>query len=86
MDQNGIIGLVALVISIFGSILGVINHRRIRSHCCGKDLVASIDVESTTNEQTTQIENLKIKIPKRPDINLPPSPEPPRINRITYNA
>jgi len=87
MDQSGIIGLVALAISIIGSILGVINHRRLRSHCCGQDLVASIDVESTTppdkTEQTTQIDDLKIKIPKRPvDEKLPPSPEPPRINRI----
>jgi hypothetical protein len=82
MDQNGIIGLVALAISIIGSILGVINHRRIRSHCCGKDLIASIDVETTDTK-----EDLKIKIPKRSeDVNLPPSPEPPRINRIIYDC
>ena len=81
MDQSGIIGLVALGISIIGSILGVINHRRLRSHCCGQDLIASIDVESTDTK-----EDLKIKIPKKPDGDLPPSPEPPRINRITYDC
>ena len=81
MDQSGIIGLVALGISIIGSILGVINHRRLRSHCCGQDLVASIDVESTDTK-----EDLKIKIPERPNgVNLPPSPEPPKINRVTYD-
>jgi hypothetical protein len=85
MDQNGIIGLVALGVSIVGSILGVINHRRLRSHCCGKDLVASIDLESTTPPESK--DDLKIKIPQRPvDVNLPPSPEVPRINRITYDA
>ena len=89
MDESKIYAIVAFIISIGGIILGVVNHRRLRSHCCGQDLVASIDVESTIppkNEQTTQTDDLRIKIPKRPDTNLPPSPEPPRINRITYDA
>jgi hypothetical protein len=81
MDQNGILSIVAIAVSIGGTILAVFNHRRVRSHCCGKDIVASIDVESTTPD------DLKIKIPVKPEIqNLPPSPEPPRINRITYDA
>jgi hypothetical protein len=81
MDQNGILSIVAIAVSIGGTILAVFNHRRVRSHCCGKDIVASIDVESTTPD------DLKIKIPAKPEIqNLPSSPEPPRINRITYDA
>lgn len=83
MDQNGILSIVAIAVSIGGTILAVFNHRRVRSHCCGKDIVASIDVESTTPPN----DDLKIKIPKKPEgINLPPSPEPPRLNRITYDA
>lgn len=83
MDQNGILSIVAIAVSIGGTILAVFNHRRVRSHCCGKDIVASIDVESTTPPN----DDLKIKIPTKPEsINLPPSPEPPRINRITYDA
>jgi hypothetical protein len=84
MDQSGIIGLVALAISIVGSILGVINHRRLRSHCCGQDLVASIDLETTTPPESK--EDLKIKIPEKPNNDLPPSPEPPKINRVTYDC
>jgi len=80
MDQNGILSIVAIAVSIGGTILAIFNHRRVRSHCCGKDIVASIDVESTTPD------DLKIKIPKPVIQNLPPSPEPPRINRITYDA
>ena len=34
-----------------------INHHRVRSNCCGKELVASIDVETTTPP------DLKIRIP-----------------------
>jgi hypothetical protein len=90
MDQNGILSIVAIAVSISGTILAVFNHRRVRSHCCGKDIVASIDVESTTPPN----DDLKIKIPKRPKDeiagleiqNLPPSPEAPRLNRITYDA
>lgn len=70
MDENNVLSVIAIVISVGSAILGVINHRRIRSHCCGKDLVASLDVETTTPPK----EDLKI--------NLPPSPKPPKINRI----
>ena len=61
MDENNILSIVAIVVSVGSAVLGVINHRRIRSHCCGKDLVASLDVEST---------DIKIKKP-----NQPPSPD-----------
>ncbi len=40
--------MLALIVSIGGTIVGVINHRRIRSSCCGKKLEASIDIEHTT--------------------------------------
>jgi hypothetical protein len=48
MDQNGILSIVAVVVSIGGSILGIINHKRVRSTCCGNKLDVSLDVESTT--------------------------------------
>ena len=48
MDTSTILATVSLVVAIGGTILTMINHKRIRSHCCGKDIVASIDVENTT--------------------------------------
>ena len=50
MDNNtgGVLGIVALVVSIGGSIFAALNHKRVRSNCCGKSLEASLDVESTT--------------------------------------
>lgn len=56
--QNSIVAIVGLVVSVAGSFLAVVNHRRIRSNCCGAPLVLSIDVESTTPPDP-----LKIKIP-----------------------
>jgi hypothetical protein len=56
--QSSIIAIVGLVISVAGSFIAVVNHRRIRSNCCGAPLVLSVDVESTTPP-----DSLKIKIP-----------------------
>jgi hypothetical protein len=63
MDTNGILSIVAIVISIGGTILSIINHKRIRSNCCGKEISASLDVENTTPP------DLKIEVPK-PSITL----------------
>ena len=46
--NTGIIAVVGLIVSVGGSVLAVINHRRIRSQCCGNSIVASIDIEDTT--------------------------------------
>jgi hypothetical protein len=48
MDSSGIIAIVSLVLSVAGSALAIINHKRIRSNCCGKELTTSIDIEATT--------------------------------------
>lgn len=38
----------SLIVSLGGSILAVINHRRIRSNCCGTKTEVSLDIEATT--------------------------------------
>ena len=45
-----------------------VNHHRVRSNCCGKEMVVSVDVEQTTPAE------LKIKIPKREELSpyIPP--------------
>jgi len=50
MDNTtaGVLGAVGLAVSIAGTILAVINHKRVRSGCCGKKLEVSFDVDSTT--------------------------------------
>lgn len=49
----------SMVVSIGGAILMAVNHKRIRSNCCGKEVVASLDVENTTPPEG----GLKISIP-----------------------
>ena len=48
MDDNNILGIVAICISVGSTILGIINHKKIRSKCCGRELSASIDIEPST--------------------------------------
>jgi hypothetical protein len=62
MDTNFLLSLISIVVSIGGTILAIINHKRIRSNCCGKVMTASLDVESTTP----------------PNITVPPLPPSPK--------
>lgn len=43
-----VISFCGFAISILSIVIGAINHKRIRSNCCGKSVDASIDIESTT--------------------------------------
>ncbi len=64
MDDSGIMAIVAVIVSVGGTIMAIFNHKRIRSKCCSeKEIVVSVDVETTTPE------DLKIKIPPKPDEN-----------------
>tara|TARA_R110000868_G_scaffold334803_1_gene595490 strand:+ start:2241 stop:2426 length:186 start_codon:yes stop_codon:yes gene_type:complete len=42
------LALCGIIVSGITTAIGIINHRRIRSSCCGKSLDASLDIESTT--------------------------------------
>lgn len=53
MEDNSIMAIAALVVSIGGSVMAVINHKRIRSNCCGAKLETSLDIESTTPPLTS---------------------------------
>ena len=43
-----VIAYCGFITSIMGVIYAAVNHKRIRSNCCGKVLEASLDVENTT--------------------------------------
>ena len=47
-----IMSIVGLVLGVSTTVIGVINHKRIRSNCCGKNISASFDIEQTTPTQT----------------------------------
>ena len=47
-QTGGILGIIAFAVSVVGTVYTAINHKRVRSNCCGKNLEASLDVENTT--------------------------------------
>ena len=69
-------GLATGIIGIFGTIVAVANHKRIRSNCCGHKVVVSMDVEATTPGHCpngSSPKDLKITIPvsqSKPDEEL----------------
>lgn len=40
--------IVSIVVAFGGSIIAIINHKRIRSSCCGRNMVVSLDIEATS--------------------------------------
>jgi hypothetical protein len=59
MDNNtlttaGLASTFTVVAAILYKIFLVINHKRCKSNCCGKNLIASFDVEETTPPSNTR--------------------------------
>jgi hypothetical protein len=59
MDQGSILGIIALIFSFIGSVVTIINHKRIRSSCCGKEISTSLDIENTSPPKITIPNNIK---------------------------
>lgn len=76
MDSNNILSIISIVVAVGTAIIGIINHKRIRSRCGQKELVASIDIENTSPD------NLKIKTPYIPP---PPTPKPTTVIEYLEN-
>jgi len=47
-QDNAILSMMALGVSVITAVIGFINHKRIRSRCCGKTADLSLDIENTT--------------------------------------
>ena len=58
MDTTNILGLIGFGLSVAGAIYTAVNHKRVRSRCCGTVLEASLDIENTT-----PVKSIDIKIP-----------------------
>jgi hypothetical protein len=56
--SGGIGAGAVVVLGILYRVYLAVNHHRVRSNCCGKELVVSVDVEKTTPPP-----DIKIRIP-----------------------
>jgi hypothetical protein len=51
MDNYGAGGIGASIIAVLGLIYTAINHKKVRSKCCGREVSASIDIEPSSPEK-----------------------------------
>jgi len=47
-NVGGIAGLLSLAMVVIEKIYQIVNHKRVRSNCCGKKTEISLDIENTT--------------------------------------
>jgi hypothetical protein len=55
MDTGAALGGTGLLISIAGVIYSAINHKHIKSRCCGKEYEVSLDIGTTEEGKKTEI-------------------------------
>jgi hypothetical protein len=46
-QTSSVLGIVAIVVSVGTTLVGIINHKKLRSKCCSKTVEVAIDIEST---------------------------------------
>jgi hypothetical protein len=57
--QNIILSWIAIVISVGSIIIGIINHKKITSSCCGKKAEMSLDISSTSPTKLDKPEEIR---------------------------
>jgi hypothetical protein len=61
MDTNTVLIYVSGVLSVASIVLGIINHKRIVSDCCGKKYQVGLDISSTEkNNDIIQKDNVPV--------------------------
>ena len=63
MDSNqyisgGVGASIVVALLILKQVYNTLNHKRIRSKCCGKDIEASVDIEETTPKDAERGEHV----------------------------
>jgi hypothetical protein len=58
MSAEAITSYVAIAMSVGTAVIGIVNHKRVRSVCCNRRLEVSLDIEATTPPN-----KLELKLP-----------------------
>jgi hypothetical protein len=75
-DTTMILAYVGTIMGVSSTLLGIVNHRRIRSNCCGVKTEVSLDVEATTPPER----QLTIKTPAPVDASPPGNTNVPKVH------
>jgi hypothetical protein len=63
MDETDYFGLGGGILGVISVMIGIViklNHKRCRSHCCGRDVVVAVDVEETTPVEKGSVTAIQI--------------------------
>ena len=58
MSAEAITSYVAIAMRVGTAVIGIVNHKRVRSGCCNRRLEVSLDIEATTPPN-----KLELKLP-----------------------
>ena len=53
VQTANVVAYCSFLVSVLTLVIGAINHKRVRSHCCGSSVEASIDIENTSPTRAT---------------------------------
>lgn len=59
-------GYVAMALTILGAIYAAVNHKHIRSNCCGKRGEISLDIDTVTPKPSIQVSATQYQPPAPP--------------------
>ena len=62
-DTTSALSIASIVTSVLGAVYVYMKHSRCKSHCCGKEMDASIDLTPVSSEPLT-----KIKVVEKEDV------------------
>jgi hypothetical protein len=57
MDSNNILSTIAIIISVAGVIVQIINHQKVTSRCCKREASFSLDITNTLDSSDIKIKN-----------------------------
>jgi membrane protein involved in colicin uptake len=61
MDTGAALGVSGLIFSILGIVYSAVNHKHIKSKCCGREYDISIDIESTDDTKEREAKEKEAK-------------------------
>jgi len=67
--SGGVGAVSVLVLGLLYKVYQIINHRRIRSNCCGKIFVVALDIDETTPRQNQIVPEQSLINSEQPVIN-----------------
>jgi hypothetical protein len=68
-DNLMIVSSVSGALALLATVIGVINHKRIRSNCCGRKAEVSLDIENTSERVPSSVSPVNNPVGSHPTVD-----------------